>query len=424
MVFRFSDFELDADLFELRQSGELVHIEPKVFGLIAHLVRHPDQIFSNDELVESVWAGRIVSDTTISSCVKNARKALGDSGDTQLFIKTVRGRGFRFVKAVARVEKLAFERASNGPTLLKRVNDIPAHNDPSLLVLPFRLLAGAPDCAAFCADLATSVGTVLARIPLLKLSAQTFRYVPRDVYPTVRELHESLGVDFVIEGSIHASITQINIHAQLSDARTGFSLWAEKFTVPNDETEALNKAVIAIVAKAEPQLTRAIYNAVRSRDARPTAQSLFLEASGTLALKGWHYNSFPVARDLLRRSRELSPDFVHAPSYLSFVLGLGKRLGILEDRERVHDEALEAAEAALQLESMDSVVLGITGCALSDLGFSSRALPMLENAIELNRSNAQAWVARGSVLVGQRRLDEAVNDLRYGMMISPLDNRL
>lgn len=420
MTFQFADFELDPDLFELRKGGELVHIEPKVFGLIAHFVKNSDQVFTNDELIEAVWSGRIVSDTTISSCIKNARKALGDTGEAQQFIKTVRGRGFRFV---AEVKSLALQPVNKPVATIQPLLSA-NHADPSLLVLPFRSLSESTDCMALSADLATRVGTVLSRIPLLKLSAQTFRYARQDVYPSVRELHEELGVDFVIEGSVQTSGTQICIHAQLSDAKTGFNLWAEKLDVPNDSADTLDKAVVAIIAKVEPQLIRAIYNGVCSRDGTPTARSLYLEASGILALKGWHYKSFPVARDLLRRSRELSPEFAHASGYLSFVLGLGHRLGILEDRDRVHDEALEAAEDALQLDSMDSSVLGVTGCALSDLGFPLRAVSILENAIDLNQSNAQAWVALGSVQVSQRQLDTAIVSLRHGMSISPLDNRL
>ncbi|MFK7964106.1 MAG: winged helix-turn-helix domain-containing tetratricopeptide repeat protein [Burkholderiaceae bacterium] len=420
MTIQFADFELDPDLFELRKGGELIAVEPKVFGLIAHFAANPDQVFTNDQLIEAVWSGRTVSDTTISSCIKNARKALGDTGEAQQFIKTVRGRGFRFVAIVKSPASMQDSAAANHPQA-RQTED---QHDPSLLVLPFRPLTDSPECAALSTDLATRIGTVLTRIPLLKLSAQTFRYVGQAVYPSVRELHESLGVDYVIEGGVQASANQVSVHVQLLDARTGFSLWAEKLDVPADTTDPVQAATVAVIAKVEPQLVRAIYQSVCSLDGAPTARRLYLEASGLLSLKGYHYKSFPVAIDLLRQSRALSPDFAHASGYLSLVLGLGNRLGILEGREKLHDEAMAAAEDALQADSMDSTVLGLAGCALADLGHPSRAVSVLEQAIDLNPANAQAWVARGSVFVMQRELDAGIEKLRHGMSISPLDSRL
>jgi len=95
--FRFADFEIDVARHELRRAGAAVHIEPQVFDLLVHLVRHRDRIVSKDELFDAVWRGRIVSEATLSSRISAARRALGDSGNDQSFIRTVHKRGFRFV---------------------------------------------------------------------------------------------------------------------------------------------------------------------------------------------------------------------------------------------------------------------------------------------------------------------------------------
>ena len=100
MILTFGEFELDIDRFELRRNGQPRKVEPKVFDLMAHFAKNPGQVFSRDELIAAVWHGRVVSDATVSTCIKSARKALGDSGDTQRYIKTVRGRGFRFAADV------------------------------------------------------------------------------------------------------------------------------------------------------------------------------------------------------------------------------------------------------------------------------------------------------------------------------------
>ena len=97
MRYVFDEFVVNAEKYELLCSGKAVAIEPQVFGLIVHLIKNRDRVISKDELIEVIWDGRFVSDSAISSRIKSARKALGDNGQVQKYIKTVHGRGFRFV---------------------------------------------------------------------------------------------------------------------------------------------------------------------------------------------------------------------------------------------------------------------------------------------------------------------------------------
>gem|GEM_PF-389813 len=100
LKFRFSDFEIDIARHELRRAGTVVHIEPQVFDLLVHLIRNRDRIVSKDELIDAIWQGRAVSEATLSSRISAARRALGDSGYGQSFIRTLHKRGFRFVGQV------------------------------------------------------------------------------------------------------------------------------------------------------------------------------------------------------------------------------------------------------------------------------------------------------------------------------------
>jgi len=157
----FDDVEVDSELYELRLQGELVQVEPKVFDLIVFLAKSPNTVFSNDDLIDTVWHGRTVSDATVATCIANARKAIGDSGSKQNLIKTVRGRGFRFVAEVSQdnspetgtlpdsESKYSTNQKQNtqNPTTpnLTQSNlqstSIEEHADPSLLIIPFRLLS-------------------------------------------------------------------------------------------------------------------------------------------------------------------------------------------------------------------------------------------------------------------------------------------
>ncbi len=97
MRYLFDEFELDCSKQELLRDNNLVAIEPQVFSLIVHLLENRDRIVSKEELVEVIWDGRFVSDSAVSSRIKSARKALGDNGREQKFIKTTHGRGVRFI---------------------------------------------------------------------------------------------------------------------------------------------------------------------------------------------------------------------------------------------------------------------------------------------------------------------------------------
>ena len=84
MKYRFSEFEIDLSQHELRRDGVSVHIEPQVFDLIVHLVRNHDRIVSKDELIDTIWNGRVISEAAFSSRINGARRALGDNGTDQL----------------------------------------------------------------------------------------------------------------------------------------------------------------------------------------------------------------------------------------------------------------------------------------------------------------------------------------------------
>lgn len=97
MQYAFADFAVDPALRELRRGQNLVALEPKGFDLLVYLITHRDRVISKDELVDQIWHGRFVSDAAVSSALRDLRRALGDDGKTQRFVKTVRGHGVRFM---------------------------------------------------------------------------------------------------------------------------------------------------------------------------------------------------------------------------------------------------------------------------------------------------------------------------------------
>src|SRR6476469_5736671 len=99
-VWRFGEFELDTQCYELRGNGTVIRVEPQVFDVMTHLVSNHDRMVTKEELFDTVWAGRFVGEAALTTRIKAARRALGDDGESQRYIRTVRGRGYQFVGAV------------------------------------------------------------------------------------------------------------------------------------------------------------------------------------------------------------------------------------------------------------------------------------------------------------------------------------
>lgn len=103
---------IDAAAREIIAGNTAVQVEPKVFDLILHLVEARDRVVTKDEVVAAVWQGRFISDAAISSAVSAARRALGDNGQEQRILRTVHGRGFRFIGRIVEIADQAESRAS------------------------------------------------------------------------------------------------------------------------------------------------------------------------------------------------------------------------------------------------------------------------------------------------------------------------
>jgi DNA-binding winged helix-turn-helix (wHTH) protein len=100
MTYLFEGFSVHDSRYELCRDGVPLHLEPKVFDVLIYLLMHRERVVTKDELIDSVWDGVVVTDSALSKCVANLRKTLGVTGRSGQIIKTVHGRGYRFVAQV------------------------------------------------------------------------------------------------------------------------------------------------------------------------------------------------------------------------------------------------------------------------------------------------------------------------------------
>ncbi len=416
MLYRFDGYCLDTDQLELRHNNQAIAVEPQVFQVLRYLLENRSRAVSKDELLEHVWSGRIVSEATLTNCVKQARQAIGDDGENQALIRTVRGHGYRFAADVG----VQTENNAHQPQISDLV---------SLVILPFQVFSAEHELQFFADALVEDLTTLLARIPGLQVISRSSAFSYRGSPPSMAQVKADLDVSHAIEGSVRAQGSgderRIRINLQLIDVNTQGHVWAHRYDSIPAALQAIEDDIIQDVARLlEPQLTRLSFQRLPRYQAVRDAHRNFLYASGLLATKGWHEDTFTEADQALQQCLDIDPEYALAYAYRALILGLGHRVGLLTDREIAINQCLICADAALQRDDMNSIVLGFVGCALADIGHTDRGISLLRKAIEQDPSNAQAWAALGASQIGTGQTADAVEFLRKGMRISPLDNRL
>jgi DNA-binding winged helix-turn-helix (wHTH) protein len=116
MVLHFGDCEIDLDRFEVRRAGSKVPVEPQVFDVLAHLIEHRDRVVTKHELLDEVREN-FVTESAMTTRIKAARRAVGDDGRAQRVIRTIHGRGYRFVADIEEPALAGDERTPADPSV-------------------------------------------------------------------------------------------------------------------------------------------------------------------------------------------------------------------------------------------------------------------------------------------------------------------
>jgi TolB-like protein len=254
LLFRFDEFVLDTDRRELRRGTDTVAVEPQVFDVLEFLIRAREKVVSRDDLLAEVWHGRIVSEATLSSRVNAARTAIGDNGEQQRLIRTLSRKGFRFVGEV--IEQT--DSPSPLVTTVAATELLPEAADLeglSIAVLPFTNMSADPEQDYFGDGIAEEIITALSRCSGLFVIARNSSFTYKNKPVDIRDVGRTLGVNYVLEGSVRRAGERLRIIAQLIDARSGAHLWADKFDGDRSDVFDLQDRITEqAVAAIEPTL--------------------------------------------------------------------------------------------------------------------------------------------------------------------------
>ncbi len=386
MRIAFEDCEIDTARFELRRAGELVKLEPQVFDLIVLLARKAGNMVTREELVQSVWQGRIVSEATIDARVAAARRALGDDGKQQRITKTVPRRGFRFVGEVSQ-NALAVHpvEAENQRATFTSANRV--FTRPVVAVLPFRdLYSSVLKGAVFAEGISEDITTELSRFHAILVTSRmsSFQFRASDMPP--KDIAKKLGADFILSGTVRRAANRIRVVVELYEAREDRQIWSERFDRLDEDIFAVLDEISGIVAS------------------RMTGQVQFSETKRTKAKNGHDltaYEALLVGLDL-HKSGDISPEVAmravaaftkaieadeeFARAYAWRACSYSRTWGFPVQRDQF-DRVSEDVFKALELDPEEAEAHRIAGAVYRALHEFDRATAHIEKALALNPSD-------------------------------------
>jgi adenylate cyclase len=395
LLYFFDDCAFDTDRRELRRGNDLLQVEPKVFDLLAYLIGSRGRVVSREDLIAEVWKGRAVSDSALTSCINAARATIGDNGELQRLIKTLRGKGVRFIGTVREKNTPAGWEPPVGPLAsLKPALALP--DKPSVAVLPFTNMSGDSEQEYFADGITDDIITQLSNLSELFVIARnsSFQYKNRPM--DVRQIGRELGVRYVLEGSIRRSGDRVRISAQLVDAASGVHRWAKRydrelrdiFELQDEVVGAIAPALAAHISKAEAE--RALLKAPSAWD----ALDFYLRGAETLAayLSSRETAALREARSLLERSIAVDANYARAYAGLSHTYFTAWLNRVDSDflKPETLDRAYQLAQTAVSLDPNLPMARAQLGMVLTYKQRHNEAVAEFERAQALN-ANFNDW---------------------------------
>ncbi len=464
--YRFGTFLLDEARRELLDGETAVILQARAFDLLAYLVAHNDRVVDKDELLNAVWPGRVITEAAMSQAIMKARSAVGDDAQEPQTIKTVYGKGFRFVAPVetihqpaetASIQDAGTGRSGNarlgviiaglivvaaviliswqpwqvrpmhdeGRQVITEVPDAPhdavaspaSYPPNSIAVLPFLNMSDDVDNEYFSDGISEELLNLLAKIPELRVTSRTSAFSLKGKDITIAEMARELNVAHILEGSVRKADDRVRITAQLVDTRTDVHLWSATYDRTLDDIFAIQDEIaISVVDALKVTL---LGDAPKAQSVDPQAYAVFLQArylnaQGTL-------ETFQQSMELYKRVLEIAPDYARAWRGLAvnYVNQANKGLRPKGESYALAREAIDRALAIDPDYARAHAMLGVFSMSLDrDL---KAAAPHFSHALALQPNDVVLQSYASSFMLRLGRLDAVIEFRERDVTQDPLD---
>jgi adenylate cyclase len=413
----FPPFQLDLVNEQLWRDEQLIALRPKTFTVLRYLVEHAGRLVTKEELLHAVWAGTTVSEEGLRDYLREIRHALGDNATAPRFVATVHGRGYRFLPTTTTPPVVSSQFSVVSSDKIKSSEPATKHwqlptsfalpDKPSIIVLPFVNLSGDLEQDYFSDGMTEDLITDLSQLSGLFVIARNSSFYYKGKVVKMAEISQELGVRYVLEGSVRKTDSQVRITAQLVDATTNYSLWAERYDRPVTDIFALQgdirqKIVTALRVKLLPEEEE-------QWQYFPTTN---LEAYDYVLRGSACYLRFTTdanvqARQMFEQAIALDPQYAAAYALLGTVY-FTEWTFFWSDNPRAIEQGFTLARRAVTLNDFVPVAHWLLGLAYLYSRQYEQAIAEEERALALAPNAIFGHVGLGLVLICVGRLEEAM----------------
>lgn len=427
MIYIFGEFRFDSDTLELSRSGQRIAAKPRSLELLNLLIVNHDRVVPKSEVFDVIWDGRDVSDSTLATVVKDLRGHLGDTGKRSDIIRSLYGRGLRFVGEVSSecgaVPGITTD-ADCASDLSSPVRNTacevasPRSEDSgsTIAVLPFEVQPDTDDARFLANGIADDLIDALSRFHafgvISRLSSFAAQAGDKDAFKVGQELRAR----YLLQGSVQSQTSKIRVTIRLTNAETGTEIWTSRYDPKDADVfslqDEITRSVVAAVVPAVSQNERARLTSKADRPA--TAWECYHKGGGVLL--SFNSRSQHEACAYFDRALEKDPSITQAFAAKAYSLNIkfsgevydaqeGDRLPI--DKAELYD-AYDYVQTALKTRTHDAFSwFVLSRCALA-LGNIDEALEASATAIRLNPYSPNAQIGRGLALLHAGRADESL----------------
>jgi TolB-like protein/DNA-binding winged helix-turn-helix (wHTH) protein len=446
-VYRFGDFKLDCDRFELLRGERSLKLERKPMELLILLAAKNGHLVTRAEISERLWEQEVFVDTEhgINTAVRKIRQALRDDSEQPRFVQTVTGKGYRFIGTIEEdlVPELApmSDVAEVAPVAI--VPEVQAAKPDSrrwvwvgmlvvvallivagvryrrggrspirsLAVLPLENLTGDPGQEYVAEGLTDELITMLAKNSTLRITSRTSVMQYKGVHRPLPEIARALGVDGILEGSVSRSGDETHMTIQLIEAPNDSHVWAESYNRDTNGLVSLPKEAAQAIAK---RLNSSVPQQTVVRYVSPEAHDAYLRGRYL-----WFTDHTREAGPYFKRATELQPDYALGWSGLGMYYGASCVKGELRPADCLPQTAAAAAKAVRLDDSLAEAHLAMAGAELESRWNLVRADAETLRAIELDPKFAEAYHLRAKILAAQNRHADAIEAQRIATELDP-----
>jgi TolB-like protein/DNA-binding winged helix-turn-helix (wHTH) protein/Tfp pilus assembly protein PilF len=453
--FSVGGFTVEPPLLRVSLNGKEVRLEAKVMQVLVYLAENAGSVVTRTELEQRVWAGRVVTEDSLTAAIAKLRRAFDDDAHAPRVIETIPKSGYRLIADVVPVHGAAgdagpsraasalLRRRVSGPgavravlltvalllavgvwTLLDpdgsaRVRTGPFTDKTAIAVLPFENLGATPEQDYFANGITADLITDLSKLQTLSVIAPGSVFAYDSGPSAARQIARDMGLDYVVVGNLQRIGPRLRINVQLIEAKRESAVWGERYTGTMDDLFGLQDRISsAVIAALKVTLSPTEQTLLANR---PTANVLaydhylrgMQEHGGRSAIQN------RAARDHFREAIELDPGFAQAYAGLAMTYSRDAIDGWTEQPWRALERAAQLADRAAAMEPSSPQVHFAAGQVELFRRRHAQAIQAAERATEAEPNYADAYALKAWILNYAGQPDAALSALEQAMRLSP-----